>query len=52
MPADAVGELAVEVAKVAGEAAGDTIHRRFGWIGCVISLLLVAAIIAALVYLL
>jgi hypothetical protein len=53
MPIEGAAEIAIEIAgQAVGEIAPDVVHRRFGWKGCVVSLLIVAALIALAIYLL
>ena len=56
MPIEPIVEVAVQIAaegavQIAGEATADKVHRRFGWKGCISSLLAIAAIITLFVYL-
>jgi len=45
MPHDAVAELVGEAVKVAGEIATDKIHKRWGWKGCLTTIVSLALII-------
>jgi hypothetical protein len=55
MPIGPVVEVAAQVVvegatQVVGEVAADTLHRRFGWKGCVFPIVLVFAVIGLLIY--
>jgi hypothetical protein len=53
MPIEGVAEVAIEIAgQAVGEIAPEMVHRRFGRKGCVISVLIVAGLIALAIYLL
>lgn len=46
-----VGEIVVEAAgQVAMEAGGETIHKRFGWKGCVLAVVIVVALVALAIW--
>ena len=51
MPLDGAGEVVGEVVvRVAMEAGGETVHRRYGWKGCLALSLVTAGVIAGLIY--
>ena len=51
MPIEGAAEIAIEIAgQAVGEIAPDVVHRRFGWKGCVVSVLLIAGLIALAIY--
>jgi sugar phosphate permease len=53
MPIEGVAEVAIEIAgQAVAEVAPDIVHRRFGWKGCVVALLIVAGLIALAIFLL
>ena len=51
MPVEAIGEVAVNAAgQLAMEAGGESIKERYGCKGCVVAILIIAALIAGAVY--
>ena len=51
MPVEAIGEIAVDAAgQLAIEGGGEAIKNRYGCKGCVVALLIVAALVAGAVY--
>ena len=52
MPLEAVGEVVAEgCGATAMEAGGEAIKKRYGCKGCIVVLLLIAALIAGIVFL-
>jgi hypothetical protein len=52
MPLEALGEVVAEGAVQVGmEAGGEAIHKRYGCKGCIVALLIIAALFAGVVYL-
>jgi hypothetical protein len=45
------GEILAEtVAQIVMEAGGEVIHRRYGWQGCVLTVAMVIAVIAMMIW--
>ena len=52
MPLEAVGEVVAEgAAQLAMEAGGEAIKKRYGCKGCIVVLLVIATLIAGIVFL-
>jgi hypothetical protein len=51
MPHEILAEVAGQIVQEVAVEAGDRVHRRFGWKGCTAIVAVIAATIAALIYL-